>query len=255
MQLLLLFFGTLWLISYISKRCDLALIRNGHSFLVYLSSMIGVPTHELSHYFFCKIFRHKVLKVRLFSPTPDGQLGFVEHSYNPASFYQKVGLFFIGIAPIIGGAIVIATVSRLMWPQVNFDQLAVNVLNNIETFGVLEGVGNYLLWSKELHQYLFDASPTKYILWGIVMLSTLKHIFPSGADMKGVILGLPTTIVIAVISWMLAPELVETNSYMFLTYLFSILCSFGCILLFFQLSMVLISTCIRKGFNQCSNLQ
>ena len=67
---------------------------------------IGTPIHELCHWLACKIFRHKVTKVKLFSPKEwkiSGQLGCVEHSYNPKKIYQMAGNFIIGIAPIIGG--------------------------------------------------------------------------------------------------------------------------------------------------------
>ena len=67
---------------------------------------IGTPIHELCHWIACKIFRHKVTKVKLLSLKEwkkSGQLGCVEHSYNPKKIYQMAGNFIIGIAPIIGG--------------------------------------------------------------------------------------------------------------------------------------------------------
>ncbi|MGO0916500.1 hypothetical protein ACTPEM_26060, partial [Clostridioides difficile] len=37
----------------------------------------------------------------------DGILGYVSHSYKKDNLYQSIGNFFIGIAPIIGGTIMI----------------------------------------------------------------------------------------------------------------------------------------------------
>src|SRR6185437_12024785 len=73
----------------------------------------GVAIHELGHAFFCLIFRHKIVKMKLFSPQSDGTLGYVQHSYNPASTYQKFGNFFIGTGPIWFGTLLVYLIARL----------------------------------------------------------------------------------------------------------------------------------------------
>ncbi len=45
----------------------------------------GVMIHELGHVFFCILFGHKIVKVRLFRPDRNGTVGVVEHGYNPQS--------------------------------------------------------------------------------------------------------------------------------------------------------------------------
>jgi hypothetical protein len=72
----------------------------------------GVAIHELGHAFFCIIFRHKIVKMKLFSPQNDGTLGYVQHSYNPKSTYQKFGNFFIGTGPIWFGTLVVYLIAR-----------------------------------------------------------------------------------------------------------------------------------------------
>jgi hypothetical protein len=72
----------------------------------------GVMIHELGHAFFCVIFGHKIVRIRLFSPDSNGSLGSVEHAYNPRSTYQKIGNFFIGTGPIWFGT---AIVCLLAW--------------------------------------------------------------------------------------------------------------------------------------------
>ena len=58
------------------------------------------------------IFRHRIIKMHLFSPGRDGSLGSVEHSFNPRSAYQRIGNFFIGTRPIWFGT---ALVCLLGW--------------------------------------------------------------------------------------------------------------------------------------------
>ncbi|AIW22705.1 hypothetical protein F0267_01055 [Vibrio coralliilyticus] len=254
MENLIVFLSVLWVISFISQRCDLILVRNGHKFLVFMSSMIGTPIHELSHAAACLLFKHKITKIEMFSPKPNGQLGVVEHSYNPMSFYQKVGLFFIGIAPVVGGSLFVKFISSTVWPGVDFDLLMDRVLSNIHQYGLLEGISNYVFWSKELHTHLFSVNGSLYLLWGFAMLSTLKHIFPSRTDIKGALLGIPTCAVLCYIAWLVNPAWVSSSANNALKYLISVLCSFGCLLIFFQLVMVLVSTCIKR-ISTCSNQQ
>lgn len=68
---------------------------------------IGVPFHELSHLVAALAFNHDITGFELFRPIKgkaDGQLGYVNHSYNKGSLYQSAGNFFIGAAPMIFGA-------------------------------------------------------------------------------------------------------------------------------------------------------
>ena len=80
---------------------------------IYLTAP-GVMIHEIGHAVFCLIFRHKILEMKLFSPEEDGSLGYVNHSYNPNSFYQRIGNFFIGTGPIWFGVAVLCLISWLL---------------------------------------------------------------------------------------------------------------------------------------------
>ena len=80
---------------------------------VMLTGFIGVPAHELGHALFCVVFRHRIHEIKLYQPnSKDGVLGFVRHSYNKKSLYQRMGLFFIATGPIILGT---ALIFLLMW--------------------------------------------------------------------------------------------------------------------------------------------
>ena len=83
---------------------------------IYLTAP-GVMIHEIGHAIFCLIFRHKIVEMKLFSPEKDGTLGYVNHSYNPNSFYQRIGNFFIGTGPIWFGVAVLSLISWLLLPN------------------------------------------------------------------------------------------------------------------------------------------
>jgi hypothetical protein len=85
-----------------------ALLAMGKGWYLGLFGWPGTIVHEIGHAIFCLIFRHKITTLKLFDPDPEtGTLGYIEHTYNPASVYQLVGNFFIGIGPILLGTSVI----------------------------------------------------------------------------------------------------------------------------------------------------
>jgi hypothetical protein len=85
----------------------------GRDVYTYLTAP-GVMVHELGHVFFCLLFGHKIVKVRLFKPDRNGTLGVVEHGYNPRNPYQLVGNFFIGTGPIWFGSAVVYLLTRVL---------------------------------------------------------------------------------------------------------------------------------------------
>ena len=74
---------------------------------------LGTPIHELSHAFMCRVFQHRIDEMALFEPDRDsGRLGYVKHSFKKGNWFQELGNFFIGLAPLIGGSIALAL---LLW--------------------------------------------------------------------------------------------------------------------------------------------
>ncbi|MET1248706.1 hypothetical protein ABWW58_07960 [Sporolactobacillus sp. STCC-11] len=87
---------------------------------IYVTAWLGTPIHELSHAAMCLIFRHRVTEIKLLQAVDSsGTMGYVRHAYNPNSFYQRIGNLFIGIAPLIGGSLVIAAVAKWMLSNVS----------------------------------------------------------------------------------------------------------------------------------------
>ncbi|MFX3619388.1 MAG: hypothetical protein ACE3JK_17950 [Sporolactobacillus sp.] len=84
---------------------------------IYLTAWIGTPVHELGHALMCLIFRHKIVKIKWFQMRDAaGTIGYVSHSYNLDSFYQRVGNLFIGLAPLISGGLAIIGSAFVLLP-------------------------------------------------------------------------------------------------------------------------------------------
>jgi hypothetical protein len=81
---------------------------------VLVTGWIGVPVHEVSHLVTAVVFRHRIVGWSLFDPDPTtGTLGYVRHAHTRPSLFQLSGNFFIGVAPLVGGAVVLALL--LVW--------------------------------------------------------------------------------------------------------------------------------------------
>lgn len=90
---------------------------------VIVTGIIGTTIHEFSHYIMCKLFGHKVKSVKWFSISVESsELGYVSHSYNQKNIYQRVGNFFIGVAPIVIGTLILVGFFYLLLPE-NFKDI------------------------------------------------------------------------------------------------------------------------------------
>lgn len=110
---LLLLFGPLILFSVSLHFSALYLARFsmllwGRNLFLYAFGWFGCAVHELSHALFALLFGHKVVAIELFNPKGKNEaMGFVKHTYNKKSVYQKAGNFFIGISPLLAGGLVL----------------------------------------------------------------------------------------------------------------------------------------------------
>lgn len=86
----------------------------------------GIFCHELSHLVVALLFGHHIASVRLLKrPHPDQlgadgradlALGYVNHTWNQNSAYQRIGNLFIGIAPIFGCSLVLLALMAGLLP-------------------------------------------------------------------------------------------------------------------------------------------
>lgn len=69
---------------------------------LYLFGVIGIPLHELCHAIFAKLFFHNIDSIKWFDPSgKGGSHGVVVHYYNDKNLYHRMGLFFIGMGPVL----------------------------------------------------------------------------------------------------------------------------------------------------------
>ena len=173
---------------------------------VLATGWIGVPVHELSHAAACVLFRHRVESMRLFAPdSRTGRLGDVRHAWDRRSLYQQVGRFFIGIAPLAGGAGVLLALTLLLGPQLP-----------PAAAGAAGGAGGILGVARETAARATDfglalvdpAFLAHWTSWAYLYLALCigAHMSPSGADLKGSGPGLALLVVLTflgLVAWTL----------------------------------------------------
>lgn len=173
----------------------------GHSGrgIIYVTSIVGTPVHELGHATMCLLFGHSITDMRLWCPLRgEGTLGFVEHTYNKKNPYKLLGNMFIGMGPIFSGLLFTFLVMFLCFPDA-FDFHIGSVFtggSNITTFFEIFTSGFDML-----RDMFSDSTHNGYIkaLGIILIISTCLHISLSVEDIKGSLSSLPLYFVITLL--------------------------------------------------------
>ena len=100
----------------------------GQKVYLYIFGWLGTSVHELGHAIFAILFAHKISEIKLFTPSSGKSLGQVKHSYTKGNPYQTIGNFFIGIGPILMGALLMWLVTWLLF---NLNVINVADKNNV----------------------------------------------------------------------------------------------------------------------------
>ena len=169
----------------------------------YATGFIGTPIHELAHAAMCLVFFHKIEEMKLFQIGDDGTLGYVNHSYNPRNLYQRVGNYFIGIAPIILGGVVLLFGMKYLMPTMFLD-----FEEYVEDFVKLQKDGFGFEWFafalvvlKGMFVALINGIGHGYwYIFFILALCIAIHMNLSGADIKGSLSALPILIAILAVA-------------------------------------------------------
>jgi len=177
-------FGVFFVFGLLLSKIQTAILKNYTSSVgwrgLLWTAWLGTPVHEYSHAFFAILFHHQINDIVLFSPNAStGELGHVNHSYNQRSFYQNLGNFFIGLAPLILGPLILVLFLYLLVPR------------GQEIFSQLSGSQNSLILLmagvKKFLVLLFSpANLTSYRFWIFLYLSfcIASHLAPSKSDRK-----------------------------------------------------------------------
>lgn len=121
---IIIFGFILYLLSSMTRRIFAKTL--GAKTELYITGWIGTPIHELSHALFCVIFNHQINDIKLFTTKSD-TIGYVLHSYDSRSWYQQIGNFFIGVGPIIIGALIVYFLFLLLAPELKENIFSVNI--------------------------------------------------------------------------------------------------------------------------------
>ncbi len=99
------------------NRCFYDCLGDTAFFIVRASGIIGTPVHELSHALMCIVFGHRITDIKIYNFKKKSKvLGYVEHVYSKTNLYNLMGNFFIGIAPIAVGGLVVTLLVALLTP-------------------------------------------------------------------------------------------------------------------------------------------
>lgn len=189
---------------------------------IYLTGWIGTPVHELGHAFFCVLFGHRINEMKLFSPnSADGTLGYVHHSYNKDSFYQRIGNFFIGTGPIFFGSFILYGLIYFCLP--NHKEISSLLVNNgmkgAGIFEFMKSVGEVFAIGGKLAMKVFALSNmSTFTFWLFVYLSFCisSHMQLSLPDLKSMWSGFLVILVIFVLANMIAQLLkFDLTTYLF----------------------------------------
>lgn len=167
------------------------IVGNNATKILLITGAIGTPIHELSHALMCIIFGHKIVEMKLYQPdSEDGNLGYVQHSFNERNLYQQIGNFFIGVAPILCGSGVLLLLMYLLVPGIYSEVMAeLQFIGLLSTdFFDLSTYAGYIDLFWEIISVIFDFTNSGNILWWIFIVLALmisSHMELSIADIKG----------------------------------------------------------------------
>ncbi|MGH7144161.1 MAG: hypothetical protein ACREJ2_08465 [Planctomycetota bacterium] len=170
--------------------------RFGVKAVVYLTGWLGTPVHELSHAALCPIFGHTINEFQPFKPDFEtGTLGYVKHTPGPG-IWSRLGGFFIGIAPLLGGSLALCL---LTWLCTGVNLLAMTPALSAQANMASPGETIYGFFRIALHTLGALTHMRYWFLWPVFVYGSLcigAHMAPSGADLKNGLSGLVLLLVL-----------------------------------------------------------
>lgn len=187
------------LVAWLARQMFMYFVGDSATVVLYASSVVGTPIHELGHALMCIPFGHRITDMQLLLPPSrrSRTLGYVEHSYNRKNPWALFGDLFISFGPIFSGLAVMILVLSLCFPtqwgaylessramvEVGANAQEVTSLVFSLLFSLLQGIAE-------------GGAPA--IIGVIIILSVAQHITLSFADLRGCLaaLGMYTGLVL-----------------------------------------------------------
>jgi len=105
-----------------------------------LTAYIGIPIHEFCHFIMAFLFGTTIMEIVWYDPNwtdeDEDSIGHVSYAANPDSLLHHIGHFFIGIAPMIGGCVIIYFLMRFILPN-TYNSLCYLELKNFNGIQIL----------------------------------------------------------------------------------------------------------------------
>jgi len=183
-----------WLSGWVQR---LAITAFGRTTYLMLFGWMGTTIHEIGHLLTALLFGHQIASFRPFAPNAKtGVLGSVDTKYHTGNLYQHIGLFFIGIAPVVFGTLVIYLALYVLFR----DQMA-EVWRAIDRRSAMNGPGLGAILSSGLAFLGFVLSPWNLLDWRFylfmyIAFSIGSSIRLSNADVTAATPGCLTCIVL-----------------------------------------------------------
>ncbi|MFH1131868.1 MAG: hypothetical protein V1754_11075 [Pseudomonadota bacterium] len=219
---------------------------------VLLTGWLGVSAHEFAHLVMAKFFAHRIVAWKLFEPDPvSGTLGYVRHSYSRKSAWQVLGNFFIGMAPVFFGGLLLYGLFWWILPTEKLGLLLQNTLflgqgtqkkQALTFLVVFEGLRAF---GTNLGAALWSSRSLWLPLQIYLGICISSHLAPSSTDFKGAFPGLLVMVVLlaggAAFCAQLDISLVGITSF-----LCPMLCLFLATVVFQVSYMMLVATLVRR---------
>ena len=233
------------------KRIFYKIMGRRARFIEYVTGIIGTPIHELSHALMCILFGHKIKEMRLFQLDPKSNtLGHVTHSYNRKNIYQAIGNFFIGIAPLVCGAIVISLLIYLLQPVMYNNIFSLINISNNSFSGLMTTVSNIF------EIFFLKAMLADFKWWILLVLSSfiVLHMELSKEDIAGSLKGFLFYLIILIIVNFILYSVGNTANFVNITkwliiintVFLTIVVAYLAVLILFAFIVKAVSVCLRK---------
>ena len=174
------------LVSWIARQIFMFFVGDSATLVLYASSVVGTPVHELGHALMCIPFAHRITDMKLLLPPSrrSRTLGYVEHSYNRKNLWAVFGDLFISFGPIFSGLGVMILVLTLCFPtqwHAYLDSSRAMAASGADV-REMSSVLFTLLFS--LFEGLKEGG-VRAVVGLLIILSVSQHITLSFADLRG----------------------------------------------------------------------